>query len=108
MTTTAKTTFTQDEEGRWWIPKDPDAVLDYSLDWSKWLAKVNDSIESLTIVLPEGTELTEESSSFDGAVTSAMVSGGDTADSMQALTFRVVTVGGRTEDRTVYLKITER
>lgn len=108
MTTTAKTKFAQDDEGRWCIPKDPNAALDYSIDWSKWLAKIDDEIQSMDVVLEEDTELEVESQSFDGGVTTAMISGGSSIASLQAVTFRIVTVGGRTEDRTVYLQITAR
>lgn len=108
--TTPKTLFKQDDEGRWWIPKDPDAVLDYSVDWTKWLATVDDLIASFSTVLDGATELTVDQEVLDGNKTHAYVSGGITPDSMQSLTFRIVTLSTppRVEDRTVYLKITER
>lgn len=105
---TAKTAWLQDAQGRWWMPKDPDATLDYSLDWSKWLAQIADTIASVTVVLSGGTELTVVSHGFDGGVTTATISGGATLASMQSVTFRVTTANGRIDDRTVYLQITER
>jgi len=106
--TTEQTFFTQDAQGRWWIPKDKNAVLEYSIDWSKWLAPIQDSIYQVVIVLPVGTELTVVESGDDGTVTHSKVSGGTTLNSMQQITHRITTAAGRVEDRSIFLKIVER
>lgn len=109
MPTTPSTKFEQDDEGRWWIPKDKDATLDYTVSFAKWLAKIGDTLADHDIVLGAGTELTVESHSAtsDGEIT-ATISGGTTTDSMQSVTFRITTAAGRIDDRTVYLKIADR
>lgn len=93
--------------GKATIKKDPDAVLDYVFDWSKWLALVNDTIASVTWILDP--LLTKVSSSFTAVTATAFISGGGTVfGAMLPVTCRIVTAGGRTEDRTIYLKITAR
>jgi hypothetical protein len=110
MVMTPRSLFAADAQGRWWIPKDPDAVLDYSIDWSKWLATVGDSISSFEVILGPASELTVVQQDLLGAVTRAMISGGTTVDSMQGITFRITTAASppRVEDRTIYVKILER
>jgi len=85
-----------------YIDKDPDAVLDYSWDWTLWLADISDSIASHSIIIPVG--LTCDSSSVVGDFVVAWISGGTLATSYQVVC-RVVTTGGRTDDRSIYVKI---
>lgn len=86
------------------IPKDPDAVLEYTFDWTDWLALVSDSIASYTVTVSSATK---ESDVRVGALVTAWVSGG-TAGTVASILCRIVTVGGRTEDRTIYLLVQER
>lgn len=103
MATMKPTTYRDDGKGPT-IDKDPDAVLDYSFDWRQWLLS-GDSIVSHQF-LAEGT-LTVESSANDATTATAWVSGG-TAKSTLRLTCRINTADGRTDDRSVFLKILER
>ncbi|WP_225784449.1 hypothetical protein [Xenophilus sp. Marseille-Q4582] len=104
MATIKPTTYRDDGKGPT-IDKDPDAVLDYSQDWGPWLQNVSDTIVSHEIVAEDG--LTVESSANDATTVTAWVSGG-IAGKTQRLTFRVTTADGRTDDRSVFLKILER
>lgn len=83
-----------------WPAKDPDEVLDYSLDWSARLA--GDTISSVTWTVPAG--LTRTSSQISGGTVTAFFSGG-TEGETYPIGCRVVTAGGRTMDQTVKLKI---
>lgn len=87
-----------------WIPKDPDAVLDYGIDWSAWLA-AGDSVETSAWTVASG--LVGASPQLDGTVASIMISGG-TAGQTYTVTNRITTANGRTEDRSFRVKVAER
>jgi hypothetical protein len=87
------------------IPKDPNAVLDYTFDWTDWLALVSDTISTVTVTGAGG--VTIQSSTQVGALVTAWVSGG-VASTVASVTCRIVTAGGRTEERTIYLLVQER
>lgn len=86
------------------IQKDPDAVLDYSFDWTDWLAGVSDSIDSYSIT---GTDVAVLSDSRNGAIITVWC-GAATPGTVAKLVCRVVTAGARIEDRTIYLIVKER
>lgn len=90
--------------GNSWIDKDPNAVLDYSLDLAEWLADISDTLSLLTM---ESDGVTVNSSAIDGSNVVAWVSGG-TVGEPASVTFRFTTTGGRTDDRTIYINIKER
>jgi hypothetical protein len=85
--------------------KDPDAVLDYTYDWGPYLLPLADTIVSVSWVLP--TALTKVSESRTTTTATIYVSGG-VADTSETVTCRIVTAGGRTDDRSITLKITNR
>ena len=88
------------------VPKDPDAILDYQLDWSGWLAD-GESITGVTVAV-DGVNL--ETSTFTVDATTAWVSGG-TAGETATITFRVTTDSNpinRVDDRSIILTIGER
>lgn len=87
------------------LKKDPNAVLDYTFDWSEYLAPIGDTISTVTWILSAG--ITKVSQSNSTTTASAFVSGG-VAGSFETLTCRILTTGGRTDDRSITLKITER
>lgn len=87
---------------------DPNAVLDYAVDWSAWLADA-ETIDSIDVAVEDGDVLIEASpapSELDGVVT-AWVSGG-TAKTNAKVRYRVTTTQGRTDDRSISLLIQER
>ena len=80
--------------------KDPDAVLDFSVDWTDWLA--SDTIVTGTWTVPSG--ITEVSHSSTTKISTIFISGG--ADKQTyALTNRINTSGGRTDERTIYILV---
>ena len=92
------------------IKKDPDAPLDYLFDWTPYLSDISDTIASVSWVLH--SSLTEVSSAFDATHATVWVSGG-VAPALPAanaipVTCRITTAGGRTDDRTIFLKIVSR
>lgn len=85
--------------------KDPNATLDYTFDWTAYLTPLADTIASVIWVLPVG--LTNVSQSNTSMTATVFVSGGTLGESLQ-LTCRITTAGGRTDDRSITLKIVER
>lgn len=83
--------------------KDPDAILDYSVDWSRWLD--GDEIATSDWTVPTG--LTKVSDTKTATKTTAWLSGG-VADESYTVTDRITTTGGRTEDRSFIVKVEER
>lgn len=83
--------------------KDPDAVLDYEFDWSEWLAS-GETISSTTVTV---TGVTLDSSPNDSTSVVAWVSGG-TDGAVATVACRITTSAGRTDERTITLRITER
>jgi hypothetical protein len=84
-----------------WFLADPDAVLDYAVDWSSWLT----GAETITSHTATGTDCTVDSSSEDSGVVTVWVSA--PADGAQ-VTVHVVTSAGREDDRTLHLSVAER
>jgi len=86
--------------------KDPNATLDYTVDWSAWLTPIADTISGTPVwVLSSG--LTKVSQSNTTTTATIFVSGG-VLDETETVTCRISTVGLRTDDRTVNLKMTSR
>ena len=85
--------------------KDPNATLDYTFDWTAYLTPMADTIASVSWVLPAG--LANVSQSNTPMTATVFVSGGTLGESLQ-LTCRITTAGGRTDDRSITLKIVER
>jgi hypothetical protein len=83
--------------------KDPNAVLDYLIDWSPWLGA--DTIVTSTWIVPTG--ITKNSDTKTNTTTTVWLSGG-TAGTKYPLTNRVVTAGARTDDRTITINVKER
>ena len=89
------------------MKKDPDATLDYSLDWSAWLG--DDTIHtSQWIVEPISATnpLTVVGSSMTDKTATVWVAGGEYG--VYKLTNRITTMGGRTDDRTIIIRVLDR
>jgi len=85
------------------FPKDPDAILDYVIDWTAWLGA--DTIAASQWIVPSGlTKTAEENSSTTATV---WLSGGS-AGQRYTVTNRITTAGGRTEDRSISIQVKER
>ena len=85
--------------------KDPDAVLDYSVDWSLWLA--GDEISSSEWILEDGVDLEQVTAANTATKATVWLRGGE-AGTTYLVTNRIVTVGGRTDDRTISIKVEDR
>jgi hypothetical protein len=86
--------------------KDPNAILDYPISFVAWLADIADTYVSHTVVSLTGGLAVNSSAQSAGIIT-VWLSGG-TVGETGSFTVRIVTTGGRTDDRTFWLKIKER
>ena len=87
-------------------PKDPQAVLDYVIDWSTWLEVAsNDIITSVVWVVPVG--LTKTSSTFTDSTATVWLSGG-VVGRVYVITCRISTLAARTQDYSFELIIQDR
>lgn len=83
--------------------KDPEATLDYSVDWTKWLA--GDTIQTSEWTVPAG--LTQVSSSNTNSKATVWLSGG-TAGQSYTVTNHITTAGGRTDERSITIRVQDR
>ncbi len=83
--------------------KDPNARLDFGVAWVDWLD--GDTISSATWTVPAGLTIHNQSHSSDTAY--VWLEGG-TAGSTYPASCRIVTTGGRIDDRTIQIIVKER
>lgn len=82
--------------------KTPAGVLDYGFDWSTWLD--GDTLQSSTLIADAG--ITIGASNNNDTIASVWLQGG-VIDSLYRVTNRITTVGGRTDERTMFIQIVE-
>jgi hypothetical protein len=87
------------------FPKDPDATLDYQVDWTTYLTPLADTISTSTWIVQTG--ITKGSDYKTATATTVWLSGGALGTRYKLIN-RIVTVGGRTDDRTFYVKVMDR
>ncbi len=88
--------------------KDPDATLDYSIDWSAWLPS-GDALSTATWSTsdPDLEVAGSPAPSHAAGIATAWLTGG-TAGQRYTVTCRVTTTGGRVDDRSILLRCVER
>ena len=84
--------------------KDPDAVLDYSIEWSKWLA--GDQIQTSAWSVSDPALETADDSNTETRAT-VWLSGGMAGQSY-TVTNRITTNGGRTDERSFAIQVQAR
>ena len=91
--------------------KDPSAVLDWAYNWNDssggktpWLA-TGETIDSFVITADSGITV-DGSTQIDGKVT-VWLSGG-TAGQNYKVACKITTSAGRTDERTIWIKVTDR
>ena len=91
----------------WSTPKDPDEVLDYQIDWSTLLG--TDTIITSTWVFADAQDnaLVMDSNTHTTTTATVWLSAG-TAGTTYQLTNRITTLGGRTRDQTMKLKVKDK
>jgi hypothetical protein len=85
--------------------KDPDASLDFAVDWgTSWLEE-GDSIVASEWSAEEG--ITIDSEDLDGPKAIVWLSGGSTNRTYR-VTNRITTAAGRVDDRSIHIRVVER
>jgi len=84
--------------------KDPQAVLDYAVDWSDWLAS-GETISTSTWAVPSG--VTKDSDSSTTTKATIWLSGG-TAGEDYDLVNHVITSSSREDDRTITVAVRQK
>ena len=88
--------------------KDKDAVLDYQLDWTAYLAD-GDTIDTAEwAVVGTDPDLTVDLDIATATATTVWLSGGIATESPYVVTCHIETVQGRADDRSIQIKIGER
>jgi hypothetical protein len=89
-----------------YIVKDPNAVLDYSIDWSQWLADAGaDAINTSNWTVPAG--ITKDSQTNTSTQSKVWLSGGSAGQTYRVVN-RITTTGGRTADRSFDVVVQEQ
>ena len=84
--------------------KDPDADLDYGVDWSDWLQS-GEVISTSSWTVPAGITTHDEAKTDTG--TTIWASGG-TVKTSYDLTNKIVTDAARTDERTIRITVEQR
>lgn len=84
--------------------KDPQAVLDWAFEWSNWLA-ASETISSATVTVDAG--LTKDTQSNTSTKVTVWLSGG-TLGTTYKVVCRITTNQGRTDERTIGIRLTDR
>lgn len=84
---------------------DPDAKLDYSVDWTDWLNGVDVIDTSTWAITPTGPTLSAPTHDDTGTIVWV---DGCTVDTTYRLTNSIVTDDGREDDRTITLHCEQR
>jgi hypothetical protein len=89
--------------------KDPEAVLDYMIDWgAEYLAAGELLARSAWSVTPdEPGGLSVEGSDFDASTSTAKAAGG-IAGHVYSLANQVTTAAGRTDERSIVIRVENR
>jgi len=83
--------------------KDPDAILDYGVNWTEWIG--DDRITISSWVVPPGIIKTDES--FTDKIATVWLSSG-TVNQEYRLINRVQTFDGRYDDRTIIILVKQK
>ncbi len=85
--------------------QDPDAVLDYTIDWGPWLG--SDTITLSNWVAESPMSIPGGSESNTSTTTTLFLEGGVDGDNY-TITNNIVTLSGRKDDRSFKIRIRER
>ena len=83
---------------------DPDAELDYTFDWSEWLA-TGETITDSTVTVSTGLVL-ESVGESSTAITAWITTNATTG--RRSVACRIETSAGRTDERTIQINVQER
>lgn len=104
-------TYTIDSKGHPVIFKDPKAVLDYTFDWTTYLTALSSDAISPTvgsvIFTVDATSGISVSSQSNTSTTATVWIAGGISGNIATVSCQIKTIGGRTDDRLIYIKLRE-
>jgi len=83
--------------------KDPQATLDFAVDWTDWLE--SDTISTGTWIVPSG--IVKVSSSYTTVKDTVFLASG-TVDNTYAVINRITTANGKKNDQTIYILVKDQ
>jgi|NOAtaT_7_FD_contig_111_419445_length_1406_multi_2_in_0_out_0_2 hypothetical protein len=83
--------------------KDPQATLDYPINWAPWLT--TDTISSVVWTVPTG--ITQTATSNTTTTATIWLSGGEVGTEY-TVTCRVTTTAGRIDERSIAIRVAQR
>ena len=86
--------------------QDPDATLDYSVDWTRFLAGADDDTITTAVWADYDVALTVVDAGHTAGVHTGFISGGTLGENY-TVTSRITTAGGRINDETIVILIRE-
>lgn len=89
------------------IDKDPQATLDYSVDWSDWVSAgdvITSSIWTISTITGDTAPVEEEDTNLGSNIATVWLSGG-TVDKIYTITNTITTDNGLIDERFFRLKI---
>lgn len=93
--------------------KDPDANLDYTQDWSAWMAP-GDAIATSTWIVPDGlvggvqTNTSNTATIWLSGGTSSTAYNGTVIPGIYNVVNRIFTTAGREDERTIVIQVQDR
>lgn len=97
------TTYDMTIENRPTIEKGANDRLDYSQNWSKWLAVVNDTLATVEVVV-EAPLIVDSTVIINAGIAGVFIKGG-IVGKIYKVTFNIITAAGRKASRSIFLKI---
>ena len=85
--------------------KDPDSILDYVFDWSKWL-QVGETIASKSFTHSDGIVINSSAITGTGTKVTVWIAGG--VSKLEYCTCHIITSEGREEDCTMGFNIVNK
>lgn len=98
--------FNTGKDGLPQVNKDPNAALDYTIDWSDWLGADVIAASTWTVASPAGG-LVSTTPAYTNTAAKTWLSGG-TAGQVVRVTNRITTSLGRIDDRSFNVRLVER
>lgn len=89
-----------------WIQKDPNAALDYTVDWTDWLATISATISAVVWTVPAGLTLASQANT---TTTATVFLSGGTPGTDYDVSCKITPTGAtRAEERTFTVRVVQR
>lgn len=89
-------------------PKDPNATVDFSIDWSAWLTADEAITSAVWQSKPDGAGALTLGNTIDGAAVQGIYVSGGLTGNRYRLTCHIETDAGRQADRSITVRVMEQ